>query len=127
MSQNRHWEKSMKRRGFTLVEILVVIAILGILAGLLIPTIAAIRHAHKNISEREAAKSALIETETQVEIEEPTDSWRKFEVDPWNYIKYNTIEIDGNKYIVFLRGKTFGDYQDIEVVPLQSLLAERQR
>ena len=120
MSQNRHREESMKRRGSTLVEVVVVIAIILILSALLIPACQAVRHAATKIEQQKSI-------ETEVEFEEANDPWVKFEVDPWNYIKYNTIEVDGVKYIVFLRGEKLGTYQEMQVVPLQSLFAERGR
>lgn len=48
----------MKKRAFTLTEVLVVIAILGILAGLLIPAIQAAKNNAKNFRENKNPEEA---------------------------------------------------------------------
>lgn len=50
----------MKKRGFTVIELLVVICILGILAGLLIPVFDAVRKKNKEQKEKSNPTSELV-------------------------------------------------------------------
>ena len=57
MTLSHHTSHTGKRRGFTLVELLVVIAIIGILIGLLLPAVQAAREAARKDAEEYAARA----------------------------------------------------------------------